>query len=392
MITYAEDPRYGYLVLSGCTGGELFDRIASDTATEGDAAMAVLDVLSALTFLHSKRIMHRDLKPENLMYKDDQPGSPIKVIDFGIAAQLAQGVKISPEVVGTTSYMAPEVLQERGGLLCDMWSLGVIGFFVLSGRLPFPGRTEEDKEDAIMRGKYSMSSTRWAQVSADAKDFVSKLLVPFGKRPSAKEASAHKWIVERTKHTELLGNEVAKSLKQHADANRFQKVVRHQMATSLTGPELHQLRNLFEGIDADRSGTVTVKELEAVVGEHAHVSAIDFRAFDVDGDGVIDYKEFVGAALQEHTLHNEENLESIFKRLDTDGSGTLCAKEIAKTLGNDEQLAREILASVGDGDLVMTLSEFKEHMMAKAPIEKKAPRKASAKALAADADAVTQQI
>ena len=182
MITYAEDPRYGYLVLSGCTGGELFDRIASDTATEGDAAMAVLDVLSALTFLHSKRIMHRDLKPENLMYKDDQPGSPIKVIDFGIAAQLAQGVKISPEVVGTTSYMAPEVLQERGGLLCDMWSLGVIGFFVLSGRLPFPGRTEEDKEDAIMRGKYSMSSTRWAQVSADAKDFVSKLLVPFGKR------------------------------------------------------------------------------------------------------------------------------------------------------------------------------------------------------------------
>lgn len=218
-------------------------------------------------------------------------------------------------------------------------------------------------------------------------------------------------------------------------------------------PIPHIRRNLFEGIDADRSGTVTVKELEAVVGEHAHVSAIDFRAFDVDGDGVIDCtprarpsyasrrprritpfdrlldvgslpvigswiarladllldrhcslppfwitpwtssdKEFVGAALQEHTLHNEENLESIFKRLDTDGSGTLCAKEIAKTLGNDEQLAREILASVGDGDLVMTLSEFKEHMMAKAPIEKKAPRKASAKALAADADAVTQQI
>lgn len=62
IIDSAEDARYGYLVMQCCTGGELFDRIAARNCTEKDAAMAVLDVLSALDFIHSRRILHRDLK------------------------------------------------------------------------------------------------------------------------------------------------------------------------------------------------------------------------------------------------------------------------------------------------------------------------------------------
>ena len=64
---FAEDARFGYLVMQSCSGGELFDRIAARKCTEKDAAMAVLDVLSALDFIHSRRILHRDLKPENVL-------------------------------------------------------------------------------------------------------------------------------------------------------------------------------------------------------------------------------------------------------------------------------------------------------------------------------------
>ena len=83
------DPRYGYLVMQSCTGGELFDRIASKDMTEKDAAVAVGDIIAALRYIHAKRVVHRDLKPENVLYKDREPGSPLKLIDFGLAIQLA---------------------------------------------------------------------------------------------------------------------------------------------------------------------------------------------------------------------------------------------------------------------------------------------------------------
>lgn len=70
VVDSGEDARYGYLVMQSCTGGELFDKIAARQCNERDSAMAVVDVLSALNFIHSKRILHRDLKPENLLYKD----------------------------------------------------------------------------------------------------------------------------------------------------------------------------------------------------------------------------------------------------------------------------------------------------------------------------------
>ena len=59
-------------------------------------------------FLHQKRILHRDLKPENLLYKDNDPGAPLKVIDFGLAVVMEPRVMVE-ECCGTTSYMAPEV-------------------------------------------------------------------------------------------------------------------------------------------------------------------------------------------------------------------------------------------------------------------------------------------
>ena len=86
----------GYMVLSACTGGELFDWIANGglgaSGHECDAAMAILDCLSALQYLHSKRIIHRDFKPENLLFKDKDAGSPLQVIDFGIAEELPKAL------------------------------------------------------------------------------------------------------------------------------------------------------------------------------------------------------------------------------------------------------------------------------------------------------------
>ena len=115
LLDAAEDARYGYIVMQACSGGELFDVITRKGLTEREAALAVVDMLSAVRYLHGKRILHRDLKPENLLYKDTAPGAPLKVIDFGLAVVM-EPRRLVEECCGTTSYMAPEVTWEASDL------------------------------------------------------------------------------------------------------------------------------------------------------------------------------------------------------------------------------------------------------------------------------------
>ena len=360
--------------MQACSGGELFDRIASHNCTEKDAAMGVVDALQALAFIHSKRIIHRDLKPENLLFKDKEPAAPLKLIDFGLALYLAPGERAT-EVCGTTSYMAPEVLEGDYHIECDLWSLGVIVYFMLSGSLPFPGHTDDEKEAKIMRGTYDMKSKNWSKVSAEGKDFVSKLLVSDpSKRLTGKKALAHPWITKRAAFDEKpLNEDVAKNLKKYADKNRFEKMLRQQMATNLTASELHRLRNIFEKLDTDGTGCIKTDDLKKALEDDATDSAakaafgkVDLTAFDVDGDGLVDWKEFVAGCIEDHDMYNDENLLHLFKSIDTDHSGTLTQKEVVRALGDSHELSREIMEALKetrggaiDQEYNMTFEEFK---------------------------------
>jgi calcium-dependent protein kinase len=81
-------------------------------------------------------------------------------------------------VQGTRTYMAPEVLDHNYDSKCDMWSVGVIVFILLSGVQPFgDSRTPVNKlEELIQIGKYDMENEAWAEISQEAKDFVRALL------------------------------------------------------------------------------------------------------------------------------------------------------------------------------------------------------------------------
>ncbi len=404
-IDVAEDARYGYLVMQSCTGGELFDRIASRNCTEKDAAMAIVDVLSALNYLHKQRIIHRDLKPENLLYKDKAPGSPLKLIDFGLAIQLQSGGR-ETEVCGTTSYMAPEVLRGNYGVECDVWSLGVICYFMLSGKLPFPGKNDDEKEARILRGSISFQEKQWLHVSDEAKDFIKKLLTTDErKRMSGRKALQHPWLTNRAKLSDKpCPKEVAEAVKRYAEAQRFQKAVRHSMATHLTSSELHKLRNTFEHLDTDGVGTITIKRLKQVLEEeaaetgHNPLEGVDLDAFDIDGDGEVDWQEFVACVMDDHHLYNEENLTKVFRQLDTDQSGTLCISEMNKLFGDNHEFSREVLESVKNSrgstaaleSVQMTLDEFKAMMVSK-PDAKQQTKKRRQHAVASKAQFATDE-
>jgi len=95
---------------------------------------------------------------------------------------------------------------------CDIWSIGVITYMVLSGKAPFYGKTDPDIYASVRRGKFEFSAPSWKLVSQDAKDFISALLtVDHKKRPSAQAALEHKWILmaKDTVDVEVAGDVLA---------------------------------------------------------------------------------------------------------------------------------------------------------------------------------------
>ena len=197
---YFEDAKRFYIVTQFIEGGELFDEIIKrGSFTERDAAVLLRMLLGCIAYCHSKYIVHRDLKPENVMLEGNKEFDQIKVIDFG-TAQVFDPSKTLKEQIGTPYYIAPEVLKKRYGKECDLWSLGVITYILLSGIPPFNGVTDAEIMGAIKKGKFNFSNKVWNAVSQDAKDFISGLLtLDTAKRLTAEQALQTPWIVEMAK-------------------------------------------------------------------------------------------------------------------------------------------------------------------------------------------------
>ncbi|CAK8689596.1 unnamed protein product [Clavelina lepadiformis] len=233
LIEYFEDSERFYLVFEKMYGGTLLHRIEkSEHFDECEAARVVKDIATALAFLHDKGIAHRDLKPANILCETADKVSPVKICDFDLASGCRSSIMEpirTPELsspVGSAEYMAPEVVDTfvfeeslSYDKRCDIWSLGVITYIMLSGHPPFVGACGEDCgwdvgeacqacQDmlfaSIKSGEYSFPEEQWSGVSNDAKDLISHLLVrDRSSRYNAHEILEHPWIRGSASETPL---------------------------------------------------------------------------------------------------------------------------------------------------------------------------------------------
>ena len=151
--------------------GELFEYVTGlGELVEEEAVRIFRQIITALSYLHSLNICHRDLKPENILLDRN---FNVKLADFGLAAFQPADLWLETWC-GSPHYAAPEIVRGRPymGAQVDVWSCGVILYVMLSGTLPFNGRTVEQTLRKIENCNYHMPR----QLSREAKDLIWRML------------------------------------------------------------------------------------------------------------------------------------------------------------------------------------------------------------------------
>jgi serine/threonine protein kinase len=143
-----------FLVTEYVDGADLAKILAEGGPLPADCVAIVgARVAEALDYVHFEKLLHRDVKPANVMVS--RLGE-VKLMDFGIAkAETDHGLTSDGMLVGSPSYMAPEVLEgDSGSPAADVWSLGVSLFELLTGEKPFNGKTAQELFTAIRKGRH----------------------------------------------------------------------------------------------------------------------------------------------------------------------------------------------------------------------------------------------
>ncbi|KAM0952123.1 putative protein kinase CAMK-CDPK family [Dioscorea sansibarensis] len=353
-----EDPDAVHLVMELCEGGELFDRLlARGHYSERAAAAVIRTVAEVIRTCHENHVMHRDLKPENFLYANRKENSPLKVIDFGLSVFFQPGERFS-EIVGSPYYMAPEVLKRNYGPEADVWSAGVILYILLSGVPPFWAETEQGVARAIVRGVIDFEQDPWPHVSESAKNLVRLMLEPNPKRRlTAQQVLEHPWIQHAKKVPNVsLGDIVRARLKQFSMMNRLKKKALQVIAEHLTIEEVEVIRDMFRLMDTNNDGVVTFEELKAGLQKvGSKLTEIEMKmlmeAADIDGNGVLDYGEFVAITVHLQRIENDKHLRRAFLFFDKNGSGYIETDELKEALSDesghvDTQVLNDILQEV----------------------------------------------
>jgi len=247
---------------------------------------------------------------------------------------------------------------------------------LLCGYPPFTGRDIQEIFNRISKGVFHLVGKEWSCVSQEAKNLLMKMLtLDPSARPTAKEVFLDSWV-QNSGNSQVQNNLIAskslKNLYRFRSAMFFQQVTLEYIASHLTtAEEVSELRKAFIAIDEDGDGKLSLQELEsAYQNASIHIDSIHkiLDVCDVDGNGLIDYTEFITATINWRKSLNDEKLEGAFEAFDKNGDGTISIDELELFLGdavsNECGILNEIFFEADtNGDGVIDLEEFKTLML-----------------------------
>jgi len=229
------------LILELIYGGELFERVIDEQfiLTERLCELYVMQICDGMSFMHNQRILHLDMKPENILCLS-KDGHRLKIIDFGLARRY-DPKKTLKVLFGTPEFVAPEVVSyDRISYGTDMWSIGVICYVLLSGLSPFMGDNDSQTYNNITKAEFDFDDESFDEISDEAKDFISKLLVKdLNKRMLANQCLSHPWLDKDIIPAPVENSETkiinTKNLRRFVIRRRWQKAVNALLALKRMG-------------------------------------------------------------------------------------------------------------------------------------------------------------
>ncbi len=374
--------KHSYFIITElCSGGELFNEIIDrGPFDEKQSSYIMYQIFSAVNYCHNMSIIHRDLKPENiLIVKREKNLLRIKICDFGTSKIHDRGT-IQKKIVGSSYYIAPEILDKKYNEKCDLWSCGVILYILLCARPPFEGETDEEILHKVKNGKFDLKQNPFNLISKEAKDLIKNLLImDFNKRISAEEALNDNWF--KINKSKELFNEIKDqqmiekfiiNLKEYKSESIIQETALAYLVHNF--PQIDDVINaskLFNQIDKSGDGKISKDELfnglNKKIKSNTLKDDIDiiFNNIDSDNNGYIECEEFVRAAIDKEMFLNENILKFAFRYFDKDNSGEISYDEIEEVFkssvqdGNVKESLSKIISEVDtNGDGIISFEEF----------------------------------
>ena len=350
IFSFYSNPKSYDIITELCSGGELFDELEENGPfSEKKTAYIMYQIFSAINYCHKNKIIHRDLKPENILIikREDEDNELlfVKICDFGTAKWFEDG-KIERSIVGSCYYIAPEVLQKNYDEKCDLWSIGVIMYILLSGRPPFGGNDDKEIFKRILNGSYDLKSDPWNKISSEAKDLIYRLLLMDSKkRINCEDALKHKWFINnKTKElfTKIENKVVTEKLVNNLINYKYNSVIQESALAYLVH-NFNQTRcvinacKLFASIDKDGDGKIKQSEFYEGIKKVINRPNLEsdckkiFENIDVNHNVFVEYEEFIKGAVDKEKFLSENVLKFAFRYFDKDGNTEVDYREIEAT-------------------------------------------------------------
>ncbi|EUD65415.1 CAMK/CDPK protein kinase [Plasmodium inui San Antonio 1] len=327
-----------YIVMELCEGGELMEKIVKSAFFNEEYIKNIMfQILCAIAYMHSNNIAHKDLKPENILFKS-KGDDTLKIIDFGLAELINHTEGVSKTAAGTLLYMAPEVFKKKFTIKCDIWSAGVIMFFLFSKNFPFCGNTYDEIKLSIFKDEPDYKSLK-GRMSQPALHILKLMLEKdHTRRPMAAVLLHHPWFQGFLDPVEINPSTLS-NIKAYMKQSNIRNIIVNIMAHELSVIDSHlkYINELFCKIDTNHNGSLSHGEIYAVLA-NAGIKKWDInrivQALDINDRGSVTYTEFIAGCYRWKDIESTF-LKAAFNKIDKDEDGYISKSDIV-TLVQDK--------------------------------------------------------
>ena len=342
--------------------------------TEKIAASYVHDMLLSIKYLHSLNIVHRALKPRNFVFETDEKDANIVLLNFA-RSKLIDDNKEYNDLVGTVHYLSPELVSSKtiitGKILKsnDIWAIGVITYVMLTGRVPFAGKSNKEIFCNIVSQKLSFPSD--ITLSDGFKEFVTKTLIKDpSKRITLDQALRHPWVQGKDASEKQLNEDVLKYLRQFNYQSKLKKAITRTLAANMLSEPEKEIKAHFMRLDKDGDGYLNENELKYLLLDMGYAQSKSVEeakvilAFaDDNNDGRIDFQEFKQIYHRRLLSSHNQYIQNVFNVFDENGDGFIDAHDLQDVLGDDFKQIQLMIKEVDENnDGKLSFDEFKKAM------------------------------